>query len=119
MELREGGAESLGWGWGKGMRRASENPADQGLPLGFADVENQATETQDQKSAQNRGWFSHFAEPRGVRTGPSLRAVLFPGTVKTRYHLASLQHPHRVLALAPEWGQGGETLGLDPGSYTH
>lgn len=112
MELRQGGAKTLGWGWGKGMRRASENPADQGLPLGFADVENQATETPDQKSAQNRGWFSHFAEPRGVGRGPSLCSALFPG------NLASLQHPHRVLALALEWGQGGETLGLDPGSYT-
>ena len=100
------------------MRRASENPADQGLPLGFADVENQATETPDQKSAQNRGWFSHFAEPRGVGREPSLCTALIPGTVKTRYHLASLQHPRRVLALALEWGQAGETLGLDPGSYS-
>lgn len=118
MELREGAAKSLGWAWGKVVRTASEDPADQDLPLGFADVENQATETPDQKSAQNRGWFSHFAETCGVGRGRSLFAALFPGTVETRYHLASLQHPPRVLALALEWGQGGETLGLEPGSHT-
>ena len=69
MELREGAAKSLGWAWGKVVRTASEDPADQDLPLGFADVENQATETPDQKSAQNRGWFSHFCRDwSGERT---------------------------------------------------
>lgn len=34
-------------GWGSSLRGYLRTPADQGLALGFADVENQATETPD------------------------------------------------------------------------
>ena len=107
-------------------RTASGVPADQDLPLGFADAENQATETSNsQEVCPKQRPFQSFCKTLWGGEGNAaftqhcfLDRALCQALWRPRCHSASLQRPRRVLVFGPGVGMGWGNLGPEPGSHT-